>query len=312
MKVIESLQVSQALNFEVLIETLKSGFTKPAQIPRRQVFELDHESDRHDAFALLPAWNDEVIGVKSFTYFPNNSAKGFDSLYSKVILFSRDNGVPLACVDGTSVTYWRTAAVSALASQLLSNPNSTRFVLFGSGNLATYLIQAHLSIRPFEQVTLVARNQDRALSIIASLKDKYPTVQFSVEPRASQNTIAEADVICCATGSPKPLFKGSWLQPGSHVDLLGNHHKTERECDSETIVNSQVFVDSRLNVLSEAGELLIPIAEGKINEKHVIAELSELCKIKHKWSPNSTTVFKSVGTALADLLTAQLVLNRLS
>jgi len=304
MKVISHEQVQQCLNFEDLVETLKEGFSKPATMPKRLVFPLDASPNNHDAFAVLPAWNEAVIGVKSFTYFPQNSEQGFDSLYSKIMLFSRENGVPLALVDGTSVTYWRTAAISALASKLLSKVQAKTLVLFGSGNLAPYLIRAHLSVRAFEKITIVARNLDKALSLCDFVKREFPNVSIECCDKASKTLIAQADVICTATGSHQPLFNGEWLKLGTHVDLLGNHHQDARECDSATITRGKVFVDSRANVLNEAGELLIPIQEGTFSEDGVLAELSELCKKPFQRDENDITIFKSVGTALADLITA--------
>lgn len=311
MKIITKEQVENALSFSSLIAALHDGFAKPASMPKRQVYALSENVNNHDAFAVLPAWNKDVIGVKSFTYFPNNAQHGFESLYSKIMLFSRANGLPLALVDGTSVTYWRTAAISALASQLLSRKNSTRFVLFGSGNLARYLIEAHLSVRTFEKVTIIARNRDKALSLVSHLTLSYPSITFETLDRPEQAVIASADVICCATGSHQPLFEGDWLSAGTHVDLLGNHHRDARECDTQSILKSTVFVDSRANVLNEAGELLIPLSEGVFNENQVVAELSELCKTPYVRTEQEITLFKSVGTALADLIAANLVYRAL-
>lgn len=307
MKIITKEQVENALSFSTLIAALHEGFAKPASMPKRQVYALSENVNNHDAFAVLPAWNDDVIGVKSFTYFPNNAQQGFESLYSKIMLFSRANGLPLALVDGTSVTYWRTAAISALASQLLSREDSTHLVLFGSGNLARYLIEAHLSVRPLKKVTIIARNRDKALSLVNHLALGYPSITFETLEKPDQAVIASADVICCATGSHQPLFEGDWLSAGTHVDLLGNHHRDARECDTQSILKSTVFVDSRANVLNEAGELLIPISEGVFNENQVVAELSELCKTPYVRTEHEITLFKSVGTALADLIAANLV-----
>ena len=139
MKIITAEQVNQCLSFELLVPLLESAFSKPFTMPQRKVFHLDDSGQSNDAFALLPSWNDEVIGTKAFTYFPDNEVdKGLASLYSKIMLFKRQTGEPLALVDGTSVTYWRTAAISALASRLLSKESSKSMVLFGTGNLAPF------------------------------------------------------------------------------------------------------------------------------------------------------------------------------
>ena len=115
MRIIEASEVERALNFPALLDALQAGFASDYGMPPRQVFQLGGA----DGFALLPAWNDSLIGVKAFTYFPENVGD-YASLYSKILLFDRRHGVPLALVDGTAVTYWRTAAVSALAARHLT------------------------------------------------------------------------------------------------------------------------------------------------------------------------------------------------
>jgi 1-pyrroline-2-carboxylate reductase [NAD(P)H] len=283
-------------------------------MPKRQVFELEPGCEKHNAFAVLPAWNQDVIGVKSFTYFPQNSDEGFDSLYSKIMLFSREHGVPLALVDGTSVTFWRTAAVSALASRYLSRENSTDMVFFGTGNLSIYMISAHLSVRQLKKVAIVGRNKDKVASLISQLKSRHTGVEFSVcEKNDIEAAVRQADIISCATGSPLPLVKGDWLKAGAHLDLIGNHNHDRRECDTQAILNSSVFVDSRTNVLNEAGELLIPISEGVFKKSDVKAELAQLCakEVVGRQSDTEITLFKSVGTALSDLVAAHLVYKNL-
>ncbi|WP_286264440.1 ornithine cyclodeaminase family protein [Thalassotalea atypica] len=313
MKIISAAQVQQHLSFKHLIPLLEQAFTQPFTMPQRQVFHLD-ESHSRDAFALLPSWNNEVIGTKAFTYFPDNNAdEGLHSLYSKIMLFKRTTGEPLALVDGTSVTYWRTAAISALASKLLSNQGSEHLVLFGTGNLAPYLIKAHLSVRPLNKITVVARSEEKAISLIQSMQNDYPDVFFSTCDNIEQS-VKTADIICCATASGEPLFDGNHLKPGAHVDCLGNHNNDKRECDTTTVTRARVYVDSLVNNLAEAGELLLPMAEGAFQQEDIIAELAELCRnpAKGRQDKDEITLFKSVGTAISDLVTANYVFQQLS
>lgn len=313
MKIISTEQVQQSLNFAELLPLLKTSFAKPFHMPQRNVLSLEPKNDdNHDAFALLPSWNEEVIGNKMFTYFPDNAAKhDIPGLFSKIMLFKRETGEPLALVDGTSVTYWRTAAVSALASQLLSKQDSRNFMLFGTGNLASYILDAHLSVRDIKQVTIWGRSQDKVATLIESFSAKYPGVAF----RASQDVnveVASSDIVCCATGSHTPLFNGEALSPGTHVDCLGNHIPTARECDSTTITRAKVYVDSLTNTLNEAGEILIPIEEGVFSADDIVGELADMCKKPEllRQSEQEITVFKSVGTAISDLIAAHLVFKK--
>ncbi len=315
MKIINAEQVHQYLNFEELIPLLKQSFSRPFSMPQRQVYSLAPEqNENHDAFALLPSWNEEVIGNKAFTYFPDNAQKhDLPGLFSKIMLFKRQTGEPLALVDGTSVTYWRTAAISALASQLLSRENSQHLMLFGTGNLASYLVKAHLAVRDIKQVTLWGRNADKVSELVASFSVLYPAVTFKVSVEVNIE-VASADIICCATGAKTPLFDGNCLSAGSHVDCLGNHMTDARECDTPTVLKARVFVDSLTNTLNEAGELLIPILEGAFNKDEIVGELADMCKTPAilRQSSDEITLFKSVGTAISDLVAAYSVVEKLA
>jgi 1-pyrroline-2-carboxylate reductase [NAD(P)H] len=311
-KIIEAGQVEQALDFPTLIAALEAGFRSDYGMPPRQVFQLTAAgAGGDDGFALLPAWNDSVIGVKAFTYFPGNEAAGYASLYSKILLFDRNHGVPLALVDGTAVTYWRTAAVSALAARHLSRPDAASLLLLGTGRLAPFLIAAHLAVRALKRVYLWGRDGAKVAALQSRLRSSHPGVEFiGVEDLAGCAGLA--DIIVSATGAATPLLQGAWVGAGCHVDLLGNHSPDRRECDSALIANSTVYVDSMDNVLREAGELLIPIAEGVFSAGAIGGELKDLCRATApgRSEAGQITVFKSVGTALSDLIAAQLVLQK--
>jgi 1-pyrroline-2-carboxylate reductase [NAD(P)H] len=306
-RIIEAEQVERALDFPALIAALEAGFRSDYGMPPRQVFQLAG----HDGFALLPAWNDSVIGVKAFTYFPDNAAAGFASLYSKILLFERHHGVPLALVDGTSITYWRTAAVSALAARHLSRAESAELLLLGTGRLAPFLVAAHLAVRDLKRIFLWGRDGAKSAALQARLQASHPEVEFTCTQDLQQRA-GSADIIVSATGAAAPLLHGAWLAPGCHVDLLGNHSPDRRECDTALVTRSAVYVDSKDNVLREAGELLIPIGEGAFSAGAIAGELKDLCRgsAPGRRSAAEITLFKSVGTALSDLIAAQLVLEK--
>jgi 1-pyrroline-2-carboxylate reductase [NAD(P)H] len=309
MKIIDALQVNRALHFPDLITALDAGFRQEFTMPQRQVFPLDAQT--HDAFAVLPAWNEEVVGVKSFTYFPNNGAHNLPSLFSKILLFSRANGMPLAMIDGTTVTYWRTAAVSALASRYLARKNAQRLLLLGTGNLAKPLVRAHLAEHALTRIDLWGRNANKVKALQADLQAEYPHLQF-VGVSDLSSAVPAADIIIGATGSATPLVLGADVPAGCHVDLLGNHHPEQRECDTTLVEKATVYVDYRENVLKEAGELLLPIREGKFSVEQVQGDLAQLCRgqTTARRHDDEITLFKSVGTALSDLICAKLVLDK--
>ncbi len=313
MKIINTEQVQANLNFAELIPLLQQSFSRPFHMPQRQVHSLAPEdNNNHDAFALLPSWNEDVIGNKMFTYFPDNaSTHQLPGLFSKIMLFKRETGEPLALVDGTSVTYWRTAAISALASKLLSRKNSQHLMLFGTGNLASYLLHAHINVRDLKKVTVWGRSAKKVQKLVNEFSAIYPNISFYTSLDVAQE-VPHVDIICCATASKKPLFNGELISKGCHIDCLGNHINNARECDTATVLKARVFVDSLTNTLNEAGELLIPIGEGVFSQNDIIGELTDMCKhpdILRKTS-EEITLFKSVGTAISDLVAAYSVYQK--
>jgi len=308
MKIIEASDVHRALSFPALIEELRRAFGRPAGMPRRSVYQLEENDPFHDAFAVLPAWSSEVMGVKAFTYLPSNAPKGRPILHSKILLFDRATGEPMALVDGTSVTLWRTAAVAALAADYLARKDAKRLVVCGTGHLGPYFVLAHASVRDYEHIGVWGRNPEKVASTIAAVKAQRP--ELNVQPVGSLEAAArEADVVSCVTASREPLIYGDWIRPGTHTDMFGNHERKYRECDTELVVKSRLYVDSRVNNLNEAGEILIPIGEGRIGEDHILGELADLCsgRVSGRERDDEVTLFKSVGTALSDLAAATLV-----
>lgn len=313
---LEAQQVVDCLTMSGLIESMRETYREQATIPQRRVMPL--EEDRYDAFALLPAWSDSLITVKAFTYFPDNYTEGKDSLASKILAFDRTNGEPLALLDGKVLTFWRTAASSALAADYLARENASSLLICGTGNLAPYIAYAYAAVRPLTQVYVWGRDSEKAFktsqTILASREYQSlpPSAQYQVEVVKEIDSIVDkVDIISCVTGSNVPLFNGEFIKQGTHIDLIGNHDKDKRECDSKAVERSSVFVDSKINVLAEAGDLLIPINEGIFEAEEIQAELLDLCRDSHlgRSSDQEITLYKSVGSALADLAAVKFILS---
>jgi 1-pyrroline-2-carboxylate reductase [NAD(P)H] len=304
MKIVSAEEVHAALQFPELIDALQEAFSKEFTMPPRAVFPLDENTENHDAFALLSSWNDSVICVKAFTYFPSPAA-GYKSLYSKIMLFDRQHGEPLALVDGTTVTLWRTAGISGLVSRLLSRQDSESLLLLGTGNLSTYIIRAHASVRDLKRIVVWGRTKSKAEGVVQQMAAEFPEIEFAVVEDV-QAACQTADIVVSATGSHEPVVRGDWIKPGTHTDFIGNHHATKRECDTALVVKAKLYADSRDNCFKEAGEILVPISEGVITRESVIGQLTEMCKgcVPLRESNSEITLFKSVGMPLSDLVGA--------
>lgn len=305
MKIISAEDVHAALSYPAMIDALQEGYSSQFNMPPRQVFLLDDNDDNHDAFAVLPSWNDDLIAVKAFTYFPDNPGPEYKSLYSKIMIFDRAHGEPLALVDGTSVTFWRTAGISGLATRLLSREDSETLLVLGTGNLSTYSIRANCSARPIKNVLVWGRTAGKAQAVVDQMNGELEGINCSVtEDREA--ACGQADIIVSVTGSHEPVVLGDWVKPGTHTDFIGNHHATKRECDSALVTKSKVYADSYVNAFKEAGELLVPIEEGVFTKEDVVGELTEMCAgtVPLRESDDEITMFKSIGMAYSDLVGA--------
>lgn len=306
MKVISAEEVHAALSYPQLVDALQEAYAGKFSMPPRQVFLLDEESGANDAFAVLPSWSEEFIGVKSFTYFPTAEAP-YKSLYSKIMLFDRAHGEPLALVDGTTVTFWRTAGISGLATRLLAREDADTLLVLGTGNLSSYMVHANASVRDLKKVMIWGRSSEKAEAVVNEVSGDHSGIEFSVvEDREA--ACGEADIIVAATGSHEPVVLGDWVQPGTHTDFIGNHHATKRECDTALITKSKVYADSYVNAMKEAGEILMPIEEGVFKKEDIVAELTEMCAgtATLRESAEEITLFKSIGMAMSDLVGAGL------
>lgn len=316
MRIIAADDLARILTFPALVEALRAAFRRPAVTPLRHHHSIAIAGEPDATLLLMPAWQDlaaEIgdgfLGVKIVTVHPGNAARGRASVSGTYFLMAARTGEPLAVIDGLALTLWRTAAASALAASYLARPDATRLAMIGAGNLAPYLVRAHASVRPVNDVLIWNRAYSRAAECAAALAGSG----FSVRATTNlEEAVRQADIVSCATLSSEPLVLGRWLRPGAHLDLVGAFTPAMRESDDEAVRRARVFVDTRAGALSEAGDILQPLKAGAISESAIRADLFDLCRGVHKGRerPDEITLFKSVGTALEDLAAAALAYSR--
>ena len=304
---IDAAQVHSALTYPILIDALRDAFREPAMAPPRHAHALPGAA----SLLLMPAWQaGQEIGVKLVTVMPENRARALPTVHALYVLMDAVTGAPIALIDGEWLTLRRTAAVSALASRHLSRKDSRTLLMVGSGRLAPEMAVAHCVSRPIDKVLVWGRDTARVASAMQRMREAGLPARVTLEAASSLATAcAHADIICCATTSTEPLVTAAMVKPGTHVDLVGGFRPTMREADDEMICTASLFVDTRDGVLAEAGDLVQPLAAGLISEAAVKADLSALVRAEHpgRQTPEEITLFKSVGTAVADLGAARLV-----
>lgn len=302
--VIGAAETRRALPFDTLIPALKAAFAAGATVPERHHHHIAHP-DGDGVLLLMPAWSGGLLGTKVATIHPANNARGLPSVHSTYLLANAATGAPLALLDGNEITTRRTIAVSALAASFLAREDAADLLIVGAGRIAALAAEAFAVVRPIRSVSVWNRDMAKAERLVAELR----ATGFEAEAAASLERAARrADIITCATPSTAPIIHGGWLQPGTHLDLIGSFTPAMREADDICFVRGQIYVDTR-DALAEAGDLTGPIAAGVITAEDVRGSLADLCagRVAGRASDDDITVFKSVGTALADLAAAALV-----
>jgi ornithine cyclodeaminase len=319
MRIVSADDLSGIFDFPDLIEALRAAFREGVIMPARHHHTIALPGEPDATLLLMPAWNDlssgrveeRFLGVKVVSVYPGNTARGKPSISGSYLLMAGSTGEALAVIDGTALTLWRTAAASALAASYLARADATRLVMVGAGALAPFLISAHASVRPISDVLVWNRSGERAEAVASALSGRPYAVRATPD---LEEAVCGADLVSCATLSTEPLVHGAWLQPGTHLDLVGAFTPTMRESDDEAVRRSRLYVDTRDGALKEAGDILQPLRAGAIAESDMIGDLFDLCRgtAPGRRSEDEITLFKSVGTALEDLAAATLAYARLA
>jgi len=225
------------------------------------------------------------------------------------VLLDAETGAPTALLDGTALTLRRTAAASALAADLLARPDSAVHLMVGTGALAPHLIAAHAALRPIRETRIWGRDPQKAAALAARLA----AIGISAIAVADLAEAARtADIVTCATLAAKPLIRGEWLRPGTHVDLVGGYTPQMREADDAAVRRARIYIDTEA-VLQEAGDIVQPLRTGVLAREAIVGDLFALARgeCPGRRDPAEITLFKSVGTALEDLAAAELAVSRL-
>ena len=295
---------------QLMSEVLVSHYQKEALVPQRltsSLFDPDHHLMLMPAALQKPA----ILGVKTLTLCPDNPQRSLPAIQGLITLFDLDTGTPIALVDAASITLMRTAAASAAATQVLAREDACSLALIGTGRQAESHLQAMLAIRPINRVTVWGRSAEKARVFADRARNN---IDRSIDITAATDiaiAINEADIVCTLTGSQNPIIKGEWLKPGTHINMVGAHSSDTREVDADTIKRARLFVEIKSAALKEAGDILIPLRAGEIQENHILGEVAQviLGDIAGRTHANDITAYKSLGNAAQDLAAAAKVLE---
>ncbi len=248
-----------------------------------------------------------ILGTKIVTVFGGNAARGLPRVASLYVLSDPETGMPEAVMDGTAITGARTAAASAVATDHLARPDARTLGMFGTGVQARAHVAMIARVRRIDEVLVTGRTREASLEFAAWVTRSHQVSARAVDAREA----AAADIVACCTTSRVPLF--DTVSAGAHVNAVGAFAPDSREVPTDIIVDSAVYVDTRDGAFAEAGDLLIPVAEGRFTLDRVVGEIGEVVagtvSGRDALPEGAVTVYKSVGAAFLDAATARLVVD---
>jgi ornithine cyclodeaminase len=293
---------------EIMREALAQRARGQIQQPLRTMVPL---RDASGFMGLMPAYSPQAgYGLKALVITPGNPAVGKDTHQGGVLLFDARTGEPRALVNASAVTEIRTAATSAVATDLLARPGAAEVAIIGTGVQGRAHAHALAATRELTGIRLAGRDLARARAVAAEL-----SAQLDVPVSAHDDVaaaVAGALIVVTATSSAEPVLRRAWLAPGTHVNAVGACVPAARELDTATMAEAAVFADSRESVGNEAGDFLIAEREGVANP--VRAELGELLtgSAPGRADDSELTVFESLGLAAEDLAAASYLYEKAS
>lgn len=312
-RILSGKQIREAVTMKEIIDAMQTAFVElsagRAEMPIRSHISI---AQPEGTALFMPSYMrpTEMIGIKTVTLFEENRNNSIPYIQGMVSLFDGRNGTPKAVLDGMTITALRTGAVSGLATELLARQDSSVCGIFGAGVQGRTQLEAVCAVRPITKAfvydTFPAASQKFADDLSKQLNIEI------VAAESSEETVRDADIICCATISETPVFHDRNLPAGVHINAVGSYKPHVQEVPEDMVLRSRLYVDHRESALEETGDLIIPINNGSMTEAHIVAEIGEVVagNAPARISDTEITFFKSVGVAVQDLAAAAVSLEK--
>ena len=307
-------EVASILTMKDTIEAVEQAFRDlaegKAEMPLRSTIRV---AQPPGVINVMPAYLGTMgaLGMKLVSSYPENPGKFQMPTVQATILYSdHKSGRLLAVMDGGYITAIRTGAASGVATRYMARQESASAGVLGSGIQAETQLAAVCAVRPIKSVRVFSPTPAHRESFAKRMSAKLGLQVTAVDQ--AEKAVRRLDIVIAASSAKKPIIQGDWLAPGSHINGIGSHTTDARELDEVAIKCAKVVVDSMEAAMREAGDLLMPIADGVIGKDHIFAELGDLVLGKKlgRSSAEEITLFKSQGLAIEDVSTAKLVYEK--
>ena len=264
----------------------------------------------------MPAYVEEMdtASLKIVNVFPHNIDQGLPALPAQVMLIDGKTGVVKSLMDGISVTQIRTGAASGAAFDILAKKECKIGALIGTGGQGAAQLEAMLEARQLEEVRVCGLHYDRTEAFVKQIQKEMERYDARILPvKSSDEAVEDADLIITATPAEKPVFDGTRVKKGATISCIGSYQHHMQEMPPVILTRaSKIYFDSEEAVLSEAGDILIPLEDGTITKDNFTGDLGNVIKgeVTGRENDEEIIVFKSVGVATQDLVAAREIYDK--
>jgi len=317
MLILNADDVKRALPMKDTVEAMKAAYaalsTGKADVPLRTRLPVKE----HNGLALfMPAYvpgeesNDSALTVKLVTLFDGNPARGLPLIHAAVVVIDAETGAMQAVLEGGTLTAIRTGAGCGAATDILARKDASTVAIFGAGAQARTQLAAMCAVRAVETAWIYAPTREHVAALVKEMAGQEGIPYDLRVAETPREAVQNADIVCAATTSTTPVFDFEDLKPGAHVNGAGSYTPEMQEVPAELIAEALVTVDSRDACLAEAGDILVPIAQGLVDRDVVDGEIGELVSGTKPGREDEAqfTFFKSVGVAVQDAAAGRLAL----
>ena len=255
-------------------------------------------------FRAMPAALPGAAGVKWVNVHPQNPSRGLSTVMATIIYNDPQTGYPLAIMDGTDITAYRTGAAAAIAAKYLARPDSHTLGIIGAGRQAYTQVEAHVQLFTFDSIKVYDLSREAARKLITF----FPQLPLK---ESSLAETAACDIVCALTPARSPVVKREWIVPGTHINAVGADAEGKEELEPSILKEAMVVVDD-LRQAGAAGEINVPISQGIYSIDEVYGTLGEIIAGRKpgRRDRQAITVFDSTGVAIEDLAVAKLIYGK--
>ncbi|MBE6083752.1 ornithine cyclodeaminase family protein [Acidilutibacter cellobiosedens] len=296
-------------------EALKLYSQGKSSVPLRTNIDIP-EAEGQSLY--MPAYvggdNIKALGLKIVSVYPHNVERGLPNVPATMVVLDPQTGIVAAIMEGTFITQLRTGAIQGAATEILSNENSKIGALFGTGGQAQSQLEAMLTVRNLTEVRVFDINYEKALDFSKKMNEHFSNFGTRIiAVKNADEAVIDADIVTTVTTSKMPVFNGKLIKSGAHINGIGAYTPEMHELPPEIVLRAnKVIFDTVSGVLSEAGDLISPLKDGIVTRDHYQGELGEviLGKIKGRENPNEITLFKTVGSAVLDVVVGEKIYKK--